>query len=666
MRIVQEPVEDRVAEGRVSDEVVPVLDGDRACHDGTAPSIVVVDDFEESVSIKLTSRGLDMPSRRTIIQVCAILTLLAACGGDKSPTAPPTPEPARPATVTVSPATAELTVLGTTVQLRAEVRDQNGRVMAGATVTWSSSSTAVVLVDASGLVVAVGNGTATITASAGDARGTATVTVVEEAAPDDHGNSIATATPVAIGATVQGVLTEGDEDYFEIPVATDGFRLSVFTEGDTDTYGTLFDRNGVSLSSDDDSGEAFNFHIVQVLDVGTYYLRIAGFSGFFGDDTGDYSLVVEEAAPDDHGNSIATATPVAIGATVQGVLTEGDEDYFEIPVATDGFRLSVFTEGDTDTYGTLFDRNGVSLSSDDDSGEAFNFHIVQVLDAGTYYLRIAGFSGFFGDDTGDYSLVVEEAAPDDHGNSIATATPVAIGATVQGVLTEGDEDYFEIPVATDGFRLSVFTEGDTDTYGTLFNRNGVSLSSDDDSGEAFNFHIVQVLDAGTYYLRIAGFSSSFGDATGDYSLVVEEAAPDDHGNSIATATPVAIGATVQGVLTEGDEDYFEIPVPTDGFRLSVFTEGDTDTYGTLFDRNGVSLSSDDDSGEAFNFHIIQALDAGTYYLRIAGFSGVFGDATGDYSLVVEEAAPGSRNAPSDTVSPKALGKKKQSFPPDRE
>ena len=486
----------------------------------------------------------------------------------------------------------------------------------------------------------------------------------EEAAPDDHGNSIATATPVAIGATVQGVLTAWDEDYFEIPVPTDGFRLGVFTEGDTDTHGTLFDRNGVSLSSDNDSGEAFNFHIVQALDVGTYYLSI---SRFFGD-PGDYSLVVEEAAPD-HGNSIATATPVAIGATVQGVLTEGDEDYFEIPVPTDGFRLSVFTEGDTDTYGTLFDRNGVSLSSDNDSGEAFNFHIVQALDAGTYYLSISGFSfsGFFAGDPGDYSLVVEEAAPD-HGNSIATATPVAIGATVQGVLTEGDEDYFEIPVPTDGFRLSVFTEGDTDTYGTLFDRNGVSLSSDNDSGEAFNFHIVQALDAGTYYLSISGFSFTgfFAGDTGDYSLVVEEAAP-DHGNSIATATPVAIGATVQGVLTEGDEDYFEIPVPTDGFRLSVFTEGDTDTYGTLFDRNGVSLSSDNDSGEAFNFHIVQALDAGTYYLSISGFSfsGFFAGDPGDYSLVVEEAAPGSR-APSDTVSPKALGKKKQSFPPDRE
>ena len=76
-----------------------------------------------------------MSRRRTIIRLSAVLASLAlgwACGGD-STTAPPTPEPARPTTVTVSPATHELTALGTTVQLSAEVRDQNARVMAGAT-----------------------------------------------------------------------------------------------------------------------------------------------------------------------------------------------------------------------------------------------------------------------------------------------------------------------------------------------------------------------------------------------------------------------------------------------------------------------------------------------------------------------------------------------------
>ena len=127
-----------------------------------------------------------MTRHRTLIRLSAALAgvaLVWACGGD-SPTAPPTPEPARPATVTVTTAPAELTALGATVQLTAEVRDQNATVMTGATVTWSSGDTSVATVDASGLVTAVGNGTATITASARSASGSAVVTVALVENPD--------------------------------------------------------------------------------------------------------------------------------------------------------------------------------------------------------------------------------------------------------------------------------------------------------------------------------------------------------------------------------------------------------------------------------------------------------------------------------------------------
>ena len=102
-----------------------------------------------------------MSCHRTIIRLSAVLAVVAlakGCGDGDSPTAPPTPEPARPTTVTVSPATHELTALGATVQLTAEVRDQNARAMAGATVTWTSSANSVATVNASGLVTAAGNG----------------------------------------------------------------------------------------------------------------------------------------------------------------------------------------------------------------------------------------------------------------------------------------------------------------------------------------------------------------------------------------------------------------------------------------------------------------------------------------------------------------------------
>ena len=88
-------------------------------------------------------------------------------GDGNTPIAPPPGEPARPTTVTVSPALAELTVLGATFQLAAEVRDQNAGGMAGVTLTWRSSDPSVATTDTSGLVAGVGEGDATITASAG-------------------------------------------------------------------------------------------------------------------------------------------------------------------------------------------------------------------------------------------------------------------------------------------------------------------------------------------------------------------------------------------------------------------------------------------------------------------------------------------------------------------
>ena len=120
--------------------------------------------------------------RHFIVLTAAMATVAwaAACGDGGTEPPAPLPDPPRATTVTVTPATAELTALGATEQLTAEVRDQNGQVMAGAAVTWASSSAAVATVSAAGLVTAVANGTATITATAGAASGSATVTVAQE------------------------------------------------------------------------------------------------------------------------------------------------------------------------------------------------------------------------------------------------------------------------------------------------------------------------------------------------------------------------------------------------------------------------------------------------------------------------------------------------------
>ncbi|MDE0248206.1 MAG: Ig-like domain-containing protein [Gammaproteobacteria bacterium] len=116
-----------------------------------------------------------------MVAVLAGVSLVSACGDSATATAPAS-NPPRPTTVEVNPATAELTALGASIQLNAEVRDQNGRVMAGTAVAWASSSASVATVDRTGLVTAAGDGTAVIAASVNErseAVGTGVVTVMQ-------------------------------------------------------------------------------------------------------------------------------------------------------------------------------------------------------------------------------------------------------------------------------------------------------------------------------------------------------------------------------------------------------------------------------------------------------------------------------------------------------
>ena len=103
--------------------------------------------------------------------------------------------------VEVSPSVAELTAWGETVQLTAEVRDQDSTAMTGVTLTWTSNANSVATVDAAGVVIAAGNGTATITASAGSASGATVVTVTQTVASVEVSPSVAELT--AWGETVQ-------------------------------------------------------------------------------------------------------------------------------------------------------------------------------------------------------------------------------------------------------------------------------------------------------------------------------------------------------------------------------------------------------------------------------------------------------------------------------
>ncbi len=131
----------------------------------------------------------------------AKLVLAVALAGVFSCTDSAGPETPEATGLWVTPSTVRLTALADTVRLTADVRDQNGHVMDGAAVAWSSSDVSVAAVDG-GLVRATGNGTATVTAASGQASGSAEVAVSQEASAVEV-TPTAAAPLAAVGDTVR-------------------------------------------------------------------------------------------------------------------------------------------------------------------------------------------------------------------------------------------------------------------------------------------------------------------------------------------------------------------------------------------------------------------------------------------------------------------------------
>ena len=128
------------------------------------------------------------------------LALIVACGGaDDGPTEPP--EPPVATTLNISPASVDLSSFGETLQLTATVLDQNGQPIASAPVSWAIDDNSVATVDAGGLVTAVQNGSATVSATSASASGTASVTVAQRLASIDV--SPAADTLFAVGDSLQ-------------------------------------------------------------------------------------------------------------------------------------------------------------------------------------------------------------------------------------------------------------------------------------------------------------------------------------------------------------------------------------------------------------------------------------------------------------------------------
>ena len=349
----------------------------------------------------------------------------------------------------------------------------------------------------------------------------------------------------------------------------------------------------------------------------------------------------------DHGGTTATATGLSLGSSRAGrVATAGDEDVFEITLAADG-ELWVYATGPLDTVGELLGPGGAVLAESDDGtllDGSLGFEFREELTAGTYHVRVASFEER---EAGSYRIHARTVT--DPGGTFETATDVTLDSATPGRIgptggrpndsPAGDADYFRLVLtaAADVWVMAFGrpdgdADGVLDTEGFLYGASRNQLLYADDSelvGNEEGFMLRRSLAAGTYYIRVNGFSA--GD-TGPYTLHVRTAA--EPGGTTAAATPLTLGVPETGRITSsGDRDYFSLTLEEDlyvfiyaitfGSRQAL-TPTVLDDQGTEVSLHLVPHSSWNEQGLGkMSFSLWGKLDAGTYHIRIAGSTGSY-------------------------------------------
>lgn len=214
-------------------------------------------------------------------------------------------------------------------------------------------------------------------------------------AQDDHGDTSAEATLLAIGASVAGSLySDQDTDYFRLDLVGLA-EVQIRTSGQTNTAGELLDAAGGRLMSDDDSGAGDNFDIQMELQPGVYYVAVSG-------ETGSYAVSARLGGDRDHGDThesstllklhtqddLASVSPSVLLATAGRIYpSTTDTDVFRIDVAENETEVILRTAPSSyETYGVLRDATGRQVAADDDGDGAFQ--ISKTLNRGIYYTSV--------------------------------------------------------------------------------------------------------------------------------------------------------------------------------------------------------------------------------------------------------------------------------------
>lgn len=475
------------------------------------------------------------------------LVLVGACGDSTSPP--------RATTLNLSSATVTLDAIGATQQLTAIVLDQKGQAIASPTITWASLSPAIAEVSTTGLVTALGNGPAQVSATAGTATASSAVTVTQvPIAPVIVSGNNQSAT---ISTVVGQPLVARVQDRLGSPMA--GRMVQFVVTSGSGSVGTPSATTGADGLASSSWTLGTNTSVAQLVSVSV----TGGFS---------FSTFVATAlagpatslgfAPTDAGNGqsspLGTNVPIRPAVKLSDALGNG--------VAGATITFAVTGGGGSVTGGTAT-TNSAGIAT------VGNWMMGGAVGPNTLRATATGFPPV--DFTA--SAILDPCTG-------AGAPPITLGQTINGNLASTDctanefthYDLYRLDIAS-ATTVIIGMTASFDAYLKVFNAaTGILLAEHDDivPGVIQDARIVLALPVGSYLIRARSFDPG---QFGTYALSVTEAMPGvpaaiavNGGNVqvVAPNTPVPVAPSVivrdaLGDPVAGAQVTFEI-VPTVG------------------------------------------------------------------------------------------------------
>ncbi|MDJ0531928.1 MAG: S8 family serine peptidase [Xenococcaceae cyanobacterium MO_207.B15] len=334
---------------------------------------------------------------------------------------------------------------------------------------------------------------------------------------DDDDNSFDTATSInANSSRFDSVDAISDVSDFYTFTIRDNTSVEIELSGlsaDADLY--LYNSSQELIDSSFFGGDTSEYIFFPQLTQGNYFIEVEAFSG-----STDYDLqIVSSNNNGDDDNSFDTATSINIGddPIVQRVDEFTDpNDYYSFNLDTSGtvdIRLTGLSGGDADIE--LYDagENYIDGSFFFDSQDEL---ISTSLSSGEYFINVLAYAGEI-----QYNLSLESevsgGVPDDNaGNDVNSALPITIGNIYSDwVGPEDTYDYYQL-VLDNSANIELELTGlsaDADLELLDSSENIISFSVNGGSNDE---NISELLDPGTYYIRVKPFGNVFT----DYSLEI--------------------------------------------------------------------------------------------------------------------------------------------------